>query len=231
MSEFRLAILTDVHGNRFALEAVLADIDAASPDLTVNLGDLVWGHADPRGALDVLQAHNFPTVRGNTDEYLAHFEGKSDAWLAEQLSTEEREWLGRLPISLRVADGEVLLAHGTPHSPHQQLLFQDDEPVSRAVLQERLHGVPDHVRVVAVGHTHLEAVARVGGKLIVNVGAVSRQKDGDPHARWVLLRRQAGVWHAEFRRVPYDFETAARWAEVHAPQGQHAAENLRTGIR
>lgn len=232
MSDLRIAVLTDVHGNRFALEAVLADIHTSAPDLTVNLGDLVWGHVDPRGTLDRLSPRNVPTVRGNTDEHVAGTEGGgTNAWVREQLTPEERAWLGELPTTLRVADGEVLLAHGTPESPHEQLLFQDDEPVARDELQERLRGVPAGVKVVAVGHTHLEALARIGELLVVNVGAVSRQKDGCPDARWALLTRRKGLWSAEFRRVPYDCEAAARWAEAHAPKPEKAARNLRTGLR
>jgi predicted phosphodiesterase len=67
----KLAILTDVHGNRFALEAVLRDIEANKPDSIANLGDQVWGAADPAGAWTLQQSLGAVTVRGNTDEFMA----------------------------------------------------------------------------------------------------------------------------------------------------------------
>ena len=64
---------------------------------------------------------------------------------------------------------------------------------------------------------------------MVNCGAVSRQKDGSPLARWVLLEGEGDAWNVTFRRVPYDVEAAARWAEAHAQGGAQEARQLRTG--
>ena len=65
----------------------------------------------------------------------------------------------------------------------------------------------------------------------VNAGAVSRQKDGDPTARWVLLEQRGNLWNVQFRRVAYDTEVAAQWALTHAPDGEQEALMLRTGRR
>lgn len=65
----------------------------------------------------------------------------------------------------------------------------------------------------------------------VNAGAVSRQKDGDSSARWVLLEQRGNLWNVQFRRVAYDTESAAKWAEAHAPDGADEARVLRTGQR
>ena len=65
----------------------------------------------------------------------------------------------------------------------------------------------------------------------VNAGAVSRQKDGDSSARWVLLEQRGNLWNVQFRRVAYDTEAAAQWALTHAPDGEQEAQMLRTGRR
>ncbi|MBZ9716067.1 metallophosphoesterase family protein [Deinococcus multiflagellatus] len=232
----RLAVLSDVHGNAFALEAVLADLHAAAPDLTVNLGDTVWGGANPALAWALQQEFVPPTVRGNTDELVAGRWPERDpeqaAWVRAQLPADVPERLGALPTTAQVGDGEVLLAHGHPQDPWRALLFEGAPEAPRlrpgpALLAELAGG--SAVRVVLVGHTHREALVAEGGVTFVNVGAVSRQFQGDPSARWALLERHRGLWNVQFRRVPYDIEGAARWAEAHAPQGAQEAAWLRQG--
>lgn len=227
----RLAILTDVHGNRFALDAVLEDLRATSPDAVHNLGDTVWGMADPAGAWALQREHAPPTVRGNTDEFFladpSELEAETRAYrefLEGQLGGVPTE-LAALPLTATAADGEVLLAHGSPADAWESLFaLSEDERLAR------VRGWPG-ARVVVVGHTHTEAVWTRGGLTFVNAGAVSRQKDGDPTARWVLLECRAGVWNVTFRRTPYDTEAAARWATDHAPDGGAEAYMVRTGLR
>lgn len=234
----RLAVLTDVHGNAFALEAVLADIRATSPDATYNLGDTVWGAADPGRAWALQQEFAPPSVRGNTDEFM--LSELSELQPATRLYREFVESqlggvppeLRRLPVSLSVADGEVLLSHGSPRDPWEYLMLSGDHHDSQrlatpAELRERLHGAA--ARVVVVGHSHTELLDTRLGVSVVNAGSVSRQKYGDPAARWVLLDRGNGGWTVSFRRVEYDIEAAAHWAEWHGLGGAKEARQLRTG--
>ncbi|GAA5511510.1 hypothetical protein Dcar01_00221 [Deinococcus carri] len=238
----RLAILGDVHGNRFALEAVLADIRAAAPDQLLNLGDSVWGAADPAGAW-ALQAEHAPVnVRGNTGERVAGLrEGKAAMrdWLLAQLPAQVPGLLAALPTFVDVAGGEVRVCHGSPRSPWEDLLLteegEDDttRPAHFREVRERLGDFTYAAggRVCVVGHTHHEMLAVVDGVTVVNAGPVSRQKDGLPLARWVLLTRRNGTWAAEFRRTPYDVAAAAAWARAHAPgsQGEFEAAWLTAG--
>lgn len=236
----RLAILGDVHGNRFALSAVLEDIRAAAPDQTLNLGDSVWGAADPAGAWTLQAEHAPPTVRGNTDERVAGLrEGKEEmrGWLLGQLSGEQLSGdvpatLGALPTFVDVAGGEVRVCHGSPRSPWEDLLLTETEdgeqtrPAHFSEIRERLGKFTYDAggRFCVVGHTHHEMLSVVDGVTVVNAGPVSRQKDGLPLARWVLLTRRGGLWSAEFRRTLYDVEGAAAWARANAPQGMGAFE-------
>lgn len=236
----RLAVLTDVHGNRFALEAVLEDLRGTQPDAVYNLGDTVWNGADPAGAWALQRQHAPPTVRGNTDEYLLADPAELDPetrshrdFLEGQLGGVPPE-LAALPLTATAGDGEVLLAHGSTDSAWNALFLTEEgggaRPAQPGELLERVREWPG-ARVVVVGHTHTEGLRTQGGVTFVNAGAVSRQKDGDPTARWVLLERRAGVWNVTFRRVPYDTEAAARWAEAHLPEGAQEARVLRSGFR
>ncbi|GGS18215.1 metallophosphoesterase family protein [Deinococcus knuensis] len=230
----RIAVLSDVHGNAFALRAVLDDIRAAAPDLILNLGDAVWGAADP-GAAWALQAEFAPpSVRGNTDERVAGLrDGREEmrAWVRAQVPDSLPARLASLPVRLDVADGEVRAAHGSPRSAWEDLMLTESpagrtRPARFAELRERLDGFTADRggQVCVVGHTHREMLAVVDGVTVMNVGPVSRQKDGLPLARWGLLTRRAGHWTPEFRRTPYDAGAAADWARAHAPQPVGAFE-------
>ncbi|WP_221088560.1 metallophosphoesterase family protein [Deinococcus aquaedulcis] len=236
----RLAILGDVHGNAFALQAVLDDLRASAPDLVLNLGDTVWGCADPARAWALQQEHAPPSVRGNTDERVAGLRaGKEEmrSWLRAQLPDRIGETLAALPTFMDVAGGEVRVAHGSPRSPWEDLMLTEDgrstRPAHFAELRERLgdFAYDRGGRVCVVGHTHREMLSVVDGVTVVNAGPVSRQKDGLPLARWVALTRRAGVWTPEFRRVPYNVQGAVAWVQQHGPdrQAEHEAQWLSAG--
>ena len=235
----RVAVFGDVHGNAFALRAVLADIRRAAPDLTVNLGDTLWGAADPATAWALQREHAPPTVRGNTDERLAGQRAgkeKMRQWVLSQVPADVPGTLGALPTFADLAGGELRAAHGSPRSPWEDLLLSEEggstRPAGRREVRERLAGFGGAVCVV--GHTHWEMLAVVDGVSVVNVGPVSRQKDGLPLARWALLTRTAGQrghWNIEFRRCPYDTEAAAAWAREHGPASlaEKEAQQLLSG--
>lgn len=236
----KIAIFGDVHGNRFALEAVLEDVASQRPDAWVNLGDGLFGGADPAGAWALQQRvrHEYGAleVRGNTDERLAEpleaVTEKRDMleWLRAQLPPEAPAHVGGLPLHVTLAGGAVVCGHGTPGSAWDYLLW--DKKAGRwrtdAEVLDTLGSVPA-ARVVVVGHSHREHLRHIGGLTLVNCGAVSRQKDGDPQARWLLLEGKGERWNVQFRRVPYDVEAAAAWAEAHAHAGEKEARQLRTG--
>ncbi|GGR27062.1 metallophosphoesterase family protein [Deinococcus ruber] len=234
----KIAVFGDVHGNRFALEAVVADIRRSLPDVWVNLGDQVFGGADPAGAWQLQQAlkaeHGVLEVRGNTDERLGEPLSETTAkhemlaWLHAVLPAGTGAAVAGLPTNVTLADGAVLAAHGSPDSAWTYLLLEGKSWASDAVVLERLGDVGE-ARVVVVGHSHQEHLRQIGSLTVVNVGAVSRQKDGSPLARWVLLEGRGDLWNATFRRVAYDIEAAAQWAERQAYHGAAEAEQLRRG--
>lgn len=244
VTDLRLAVISDVHGNAFALEAVLQDLRATSPDLLLNLGDQIEGSADPARAYAMQAALGATEVRGNNEEKLwpggrhnelaRHF----GTWLDTQLDGAQLERVAQLPLTAQVADGEVLACHGTPTSAWEMLLWEwrfDDPQAGTGAYRARdprellALVAPLAARVVVCGHTHRPGSTRVGDTLVVNTGAVSDQVDGDPRARWTLLERRQGHWSADFRAVPYDVEGAVRWSQQHSPFGEFEANLLRSG--
>ncbi|MEF2279464.1 metallophosphoesterase family protein [Deinococcus sp. YIM 134068] len=227
----RLALIADVHANTYALDAVLEDIAQQDADVTVNLGDVVWGSVDPQGTVDRLTA--FPGVRGNHDE---------EPDVSELgLSAEARAFLTGLPLTLTLDD--VLCCHGTPTSNTTHLMLtvtpQGARPATVHEIRERLGEVS--ASVVVCAHTHLPRVVQLpGGPLVVNPGSVGQPAYTDeapfpyvvencsPHARYATLTRTPVGWHVAHHALPYDHERAAR--ETEAKGRPDRAYWLRTGV-
>ncbi len=114
----RIAVLSDVHGNLGALEAVLSDIAGRSVDVTVNLGDLLSGGLQPRETGDRLLALDLPTVRGNHERQVLTVPPErmsaSDRLAHDSITDVHRAWLASLPLTLEVADGVLWLLCSPP---------------------------------------------------------------------------------------------------------------------
>lgn len=240
----RIAVLGDVHGNLLALEAVLADLRAAKPDLVVNLGDLVSGPFDPAGAADAQIALGCPTLAGNHERQLLQGGiGVSDAFARSRLSAAHLDWIAGLPATLALAGGEVFACHGSPAGGDLEYLLEDvgtGRPVlaDEAAIAPRLAG-SGPARVVLCGHTHTPRVATVAGVLVVNPGSIGMpaysdaapvphaMEVGSPHARYALLTRMSAGWMAGLCAVPYDRDAAAQQAEQNGRP--EVAYSARTG--
>jgi predicted phosphodiesterase len=117
----RIGVVSDIHGNLPALQAVAADLATAGVDRIVNLGDILSGPMWPRETAQWLMAQDWPTIAGNHERYLlacAHRPGApSDQYAYDQCTAEQRAWLAGLPNTLQLTN-DVLLCHGTPDSDH-----------------------------------------------------------------------------------------------------------------
>lgn len=234
----RIALVSDIHGNLPALEAVAAEIAATGADAVLNLGDIVSGPLWPQETARRLIALGWPAIAGNHERQLlagAPGMGASDASAAARLGPDERAWLAALPASLDAAGGALRAVHGTPASDLQYLLETTvpggAQPGIRLAhadeIAARLGPLPAAVEVLVCGHSHVPRVAAHGTVLLVNPGSVGLPafdddhghphvvENGSPHARWALLERDAaGRWRAALRHTPYDHEAAARRAEA-----------------
>ncbi len=226
----RIAVISDVHGNAFALEKVLVDVHSESPDLILNLGDQVYGRANPARAFEMQHSLGAVEILGNC-ELLLEGEDALAQWIQAELPSGALEHLRSLPITASVLEGEILACHGDLTNPNSHLFWSWQRGPYRtdtiSELRRKLEGVS--ARVVLCGHTHREGMTALGDQLIVNAGAVSAQIDGDPRARWTLLERRKGRWTVEFRRVVYDWTAAANWALEHAPDAPEEAAYLLEG--
>ena len=136
----RIAAISDIHGNLDALEAVLADIARHGVDVTVNLGDIVSGHLQPRATAARLMGLDLPTIRGNHERQLFGDPvrmGVSDAFARAQLLPEQLAWIDALPATLRLRP-DVLLVHGTPQSDLVYFLDSVTPQGSRAATPEEV---------------------------------------------------------------------------------------------
>lgn len=226
----RIAVLSDIHGNLSALQAVLRDIAHRQVDVIVNLGDSLSGPLQPSETAAFLMAQPWVHLAGNHERQLLDFaperRGPSDRYAHSQLRSEAFEWMAKL-LPAQPLNEEVFLCHGTPRSDIEYFLETVDAPRVRAATQdeieERLGTVS--AAVVICGHTHIPRVARSrAGHLLVNPGSVGLQAYGDdhptyhvvenhsPNARYAMVEKLNGAWQAHLLAVPYDHAAAAKLA-------------------
>lgn len=227
----RLAVISDVHGNLLALEAVLADIDLRGVDAMVNLGDCVTSPLWPRETFDRLGGLDIPTVRGNHDRWIVEMpeEKLSPAgrFARDALTEAERAILHALPPSISVTP-EILAVHGTPEDDSAYLLEETVDgrlaPAPRATVAARVGAAVRPGGVVLCGHSHRQALVQgPEGRTILNPGSVGCPVFADspaarglehrsPHARYAILTLRRGHWGAELLALDYDWDAAARRA-------------------
>lgn len=225
----RIALLSDIHGNSIALDAVLADVARqGGVDACWVLGDLAALGHDPVGVLERLSARpNVRIIRGNTDRYVASGErppplladaqtdpallpvlleiAASFAWTQGALSAAGwLDWLGALPLELRetLPDGTRFLGvHAAPGT--------DDGPgITPTMRDDELEAILAgcDAGLIATGHVHWAQDRRVGGRHCVNPGSVSNPPAPDLRAAYAILHAEPGGYRIEQRRVEYDRE-------------------------
>jgi predicted phosphodiesterase len=218
----RFAVISDVHGNAIALDAVLADIATHGVDATLCLGDHVSGPLDPAGAADRLMALDGPVIRGNHDRWLA--QGRrddrdldpTDQFASRSLRPDQHAWLAALPATA-VFNGEIFLCHGTPGDDNTSWLdgWYKDRSITLPT-EEMVTRLADGIDypVMLCGHTHMARSVRLrDGRQIINPGAVGLQiVHGSPDARYAVVERRNGKWLTSLRVVQYDHHAASEQA-------------------
>ena len=252
----KLALLSDLHANRQALEACLADAAAAGVDQHAFLGDLVGYGADPLWTVRQVMAfaeRGAWVIRGNHDQYVAEAPVASGQlghasvdWTRAQLGADERRFLAALPLTR--AEGALLLVHASADQPASWRYVES--PLLAAQSLDAAAEPPvgsAEVRYVFGGHVHAQTLYFRGaaGKLmpfaptpgvaipvprhrhwLATVGSVGQPRDGRPEAMYALF--DAAAQQLTFRRVPYDVQAAA--AAIRAtPLPAFFAERLEHG--
>jgi len=220
----RYAIISDIHSNYEALEAVLEDLSRERIDRYLSTGDVVGYGADPEACIARVRGLDPVIVAGNHDwavagrlslEFFNSYAREAIEWTRTRLDSGSIRWLSSLPLTKKV--GDVTLAHATVHGPENfdYLLTAYDAHLSLEVLD---------TPVCFVGHSHVPVTFAKNGsvtfsfateidltanaKAIVNAGSVGQPRDGNPHASYGIYDSDARV--VEVRRVPYDIAAASR---------------------
>ncbi|MVT00629.1 metallophosphoesterase family protein [Devosia marina] len=218
----RIAVLSDIHGNVPALDAVLEDIERHGVEAIVCLGDHVSGPIDPAGAAERVMALDATAIRGNHDRWvvdpsLRHEPWSVDEYARAQLSAHQMGWLASLPATAKLGDA-VFLCHGTPSSDEKPWLdnfFDGRNTVLPSEAEVEREAVGLDQPVILCGHTHIARTLRLSdGRLLVNPGSVGMQMvRGSPDAHYAIVERRLGKWQTALISVPYDTEAAARLAK------------------
>ena len=248
----KIALLSDIHGNLPALQAVVEHLRTQDVQHVLNLGDSLSGPLLPVETAQFLMQQNWPTLAGNHERQLLTLAPErmsaSDAYTHARLTPAVWDWLRSLPATLRWQP-DVLLCHGTPQSDKQYFLETvangHTRMASATELAQRMD--EESARLIACGHTHVPRVLQTAsGQTLVNPGSVGLPaydddqpephvvETGSPHARYAIVERLPhhadlphSGWNVALHAVPYDHESMARLAERNGrPDWAHA---LRTG--
>jgi putative phosphoesterase len=233
----RIAIVSDIHGNRTAFEAVLADLHLTAPDLVFHGGDLADAGSSPAEIVDRVRDLGWHGVAGNTDELLWSPDSliqfaavtpamqpllaiiqEMAAWTREELGEERLAWLRELPRTQ--IHGPVALVHASPESVWRA-------PAPEASDAELISVYAPLDRDIAIyAHIHRPFIRTISGAVVANTGSVSLPYDGDPRASYLLLDERS----PQIRRVAYDVEKELKiLSDRKVPHAAWIAKTLTTG--
>jgi predicted phosphodiesterase len=241
----RIAVISDIHGNCFALDAALADLRERDIEQVVCLGDAIQGGAQPAETVQRLRELGCPVVMGNADAWLLAEENDTAepttpqqrdvrTWTLSQLSAADQRFIRGFEPTIEIAleDGQRLLCfHGSPAS-YNDILLPDTPHDEWLRLLE-----PFAPAIMTGGHTHTQQMRRIGEGLFFNPGSVGvaydifvsrSQTHTDAWAEYAILTWASGRLSLEFHRVPYDVE---RLIQLIQSSGRPHADAMIAGFR
>lgn len=244
----RVALISDIHGNAVALEAVLTDLAHRHVDGIVCLGDLAAGGPQPREVIERVRELRCAAVRGNAEAWLLEGlpPGRSEStrrlgdvvnWTRQLLAPDERSYLAALPPTLRIPVGDwtMLCFHGSPRSDVDAFLA-----TTPATQLDLLLADTGDANAFACGHTHLQFLRTHRDGVLLNPGSVGlplgslAATDGGGSlpgwAEYALVKVNAGEVEVVFRRVPVDIDALATLTQV-MPHATWASDLERRIVR
>jgi putative phosphoesterase len=227
-----IAILSDIHGNCFALKSVLDAVKKKGIETLLITGDFVGYYFWPVEVFNLLEGYNFIAIRGNHDRMLEKAKvdkacrvkicqkyGSGLNIALEQLSKERIEWLICLPDSLEyeTPDGNILLCHGSPWDGDEYVY-----PDSNNESLSRYNGFG--VSWIIQGHTHYPMCKKVDNVVIINPGSVGQPRNKQPGAQWAML--DTSFNEVEFFCEQYDIEHVVQESKTRHPEIPYLANIL-----
>lgn len=224
----RTAIISDIHGNIDALQAVLFDINNRGIKAIYNLGDSLYGPLFPLETYELLVKENIRSIRGNCDRILVEHntDNPTVQFVQDLLEEEHKEWISDLPFSLQTED--CYFCHGTPTSDESYLLEEISPTGSKLKKTEDILKLVDGIsqNIIFCGHTHIPRVVYLpNNKIVINPGSVGlpayedelpiyhKMESGAPYANYTIVTKKEADWIIEQIHVPYNRDAAIRQSE------------------
>jgi putative phosphoesterase len=224
----KIGVISDIHGNFLALQAVTSDMLSRGVDQVFNLGDNISGPLWPKETIHFLMEQHWKQIAGNHEKQLLQDPnemGLSDRYAWEQVTASELGWLKGLPreLSIEIEGKKVHLCHGIPGNEDLYLLESVANGITHLSRPEevagRLRGV--NADLILCGHSHTQRAIQAGNTLIVNPGSAGLPayshdfpgphtvESGSPHARYAVIEYLETGWHIDLIAVPYEHDLAA----------------------
>lgn len=226
------AVISDIHGNLPALEAVIEDLENKGISQVINLGDMFSGPLWPQETAQLLMSKSWFHVAGNHDIQIIsnHYKnlGLSDAYAYNHLDAQQKMWLASHPQTIILLGEEVFACHGTPQNPNQYLTENIEKGrmkrASREIMKGRLSGFLGST-IILCGHSHIPRCIQLDDQLtIINPGSVGQpayiddeypphiMEIGSPHARYAIVEKKGPFWSCQFITIKYDWHYASKKA-------------------
>lgn len=239
----RIAVLSDIHGNYYALKSVLEDINTRDVDQIFDLGDSLYGPIAPGAAYSLIREAGIISISGNQDRFIYESQETENATLSqvkhELKDTDALDWLKSLPFS-RVINEKIYICHGSPADDSEYLMenIRFGKLVQKTAdeLDEKLAEIKQ--QIVLCGHSHTPGIVKTGKKIVINPGsiglpaysddlpAVHIVKNTNSNARYCILDIKDSL-NIEQIDISYDSDQAAQKAAIN--NRPDWAKWLRTG--
>ncbi|GFZ34149.1 phosphoesterase [Clostridium zeae] len=215
----RIAVISDIHSNLYALIRVIEDIDTQNVDTVICLGDLVGYGPQPNEVIAMVKRRGFLCIKGNYDTSVVdngftyirdtNINSFSLPWTVEELRASNKYYLENLPdsISLKIDNRKILFVHGSPNKIDEYLY--ENNPDLDTIVDE----IDEDILVCA--HTHMPMVKQLKNKMIINGGSVGKPKNGSPDSTYAIIDISKGrSTRAEIRKVSYEYKRIMKDMEM-----------------
>ncbi|SHE42129.1 metallophosphoesterase family protein [Clostridium fallax] len=215
----KIAVISDIHGNIYALTKVLEDIDNQQVDTIICLGDLVGYGPHPNEVIAMIRRRNIICLKGNYDASVVDngftfirdttINSFSLPWTVEELRASNRYYLASLPenITLKFEDKTITFVHGSPRAINEYMLENKSD------LDEIMNNFKGDILVCA--HTHIPYTKNFGNKILINDGSVGKPKIGRPNSTYVIIDLNKDTnTKIEIKELSYDFHKTIKDMEM-----------------